>query len=203
MEVKKLDFAETLKDAISIGVKNAPSVIATIFLYVITVWIPYLNIGTTIAMQLLPVELSKGNVINPLYIFEAKYRRHMDQFFILMALQAATIMAGFVLFYIPGIIIALAFSLSYYFLLEKGKNPLDALKASYEATLGNKWTMFLATLLVAIVIGVVAGLLNWVCGMIGVGIITFLVMLVVIVCAMSIMISLSASFWKQLKDNVA
>ena len=27
MEMKKLDFAETLKDSIAIGVKNAPSVV--------------------------------------------------------------------------------------------------------------------------------------------------------------------------------
>ena len=30
MEVKKLDFGETLKDSVAIGVKNAPSVIAAV-----------------------------------------------------------------------------------------------------------------------------------------------------------------------------
>lgn len=50
MEVKKLDFGETLKDSVAIGVKNAPSVIAAVALWLITIWIPYLNVGTTIAI---------------------------------------------------------------------------------------------------------------------------------------------------------
>lgn len=43
MEVKKLDFGETLKDSVAIGVKNAPSVIAAVALWLITIWIPYLT----------------------------------------------------------------------------------------------------------------------------------------------------------------
>lgn len=49
MEMKKLDFAETLKDSIEIGVKNAPSIVVAVTLWLVTIWIPYLNIGTTIA----------------------------------------------------------------------------------------------------------------------------------------------------------
>ena len=45
MEVKKLDFGETLKDSVAIGVKNAPSVIAAVALWLITIWIPYLKCG--------------------------------------------------------------------------------------------------------------------------------------------------------------
>ena len=63
MEMKKLDFAETLKDSIAIGVKNAPSVVVAVALWLVTIWIPYINIGTTIAISLLPVELAKGSVI--------------------------------------------------------------------------------------------------------------------------------------------
>ena len=37
MEVKKLDFGETLKDSVAIGVKNAPSVIAAMALWLITI----------------------------------------------------------------------------------------------------------------------------------------------------------------------
>ena len=67
--MKKLDFAETLKDSIAIGVKNAPSVVVAVALWLVTIWIPYINIGTTIAISLLPVELAKGSVINPLWNF--------------------------------------------------------------------------------------------------------------------------------------
>lgn len=63
MEMKKLDFSETFKDAITIGVKNAPSVIAAVALFLVTIWIPYINIGTFIAITLLPTQLAKGEVI--------------------------------------------------------------------------------------------------------------------------------------------
>mgnify|MGYP003237895369 CR=1 FL=1 len=36
MEMKKLDFAETLKDSIAIGVKNAPSVVVAVALWLVT-----------------------------------------------------------------------------------------------------------------------------------------------------------------------
>ena len=49
MEMKKLDFAETLKDSIEIGVKNAPSIVVAVILWLVTIWIPYINIGTPIA----------------------------------------------------------------------------------------------------------------------------------------------------------
>lgn len=65
MEVKKLDFGETLKDSVAIGVKNAPSVIAAVALWLITIWIPYLNVGTTIAITLLPTQLAKGEIVIP------------------------------------------------------------------------------------------------------------------------------------------
>ena len=50
MEMKQLDFTETFKDAITIGMKNAPSVIAAVALFLVTIWIPYINIGTFIAI---------------------------------------------------------------------------------------------------------------------------------------------------------
>ena len=63
MEMKQLDFTETFKDAITIGMKNAPSVIAAVALFLVTIWIPYINIGTFIAITLLPTQLAKGEVI--------------------------------------------------------------------------------------------------------------------------------------------
>ena len=56
--------------------EKCPSIIAAVALWLITIWIPYLNIGTTIAITLLPTQLAKGEIINPLGIFDAKYRRY-------------------------------------------------------------------------------------------------------------------------------
>ena len=183
METKTLDFSETLRDSLCIGIKNAPSIIAAVVLYLVTIWIPYINIGTTIAITLLPTQLAKGEVINPASIFDSKYRRYMGEYLITTGLMILPILIAFAFLYIPGIVLSLAWSLSYYFLIEKGKNPMEAIKASNDATYGSKWTMFFVMLVFCIVFGVTFGILGAVCSLIDVGFITFLVMFALVVLA--------------------
>lgn len=203
METKKLDFAETFKDAIAIGVKNAPSIIAAVALWLVTIWIPYLNVGTTIAITLLPTELAKGSVINPLGIFDSKYRRCMGEFFIATGLQVMGIYAAMIFLFFPAIVLALSWSLAYYYLLEKGKNPLEALRASNDATYGSKWIMFFINLTFIVATVIVLGILSGICTAINAGFLTFVVMLAAIILVASISMAIKASFWRQLKDNVA
>lgn len=203
MEMKRLDFSETFKDSIAIGVKNAPSVIAAVALFLITIWIPYINVGTYIAITLLPTQLAKGEVINPLSIFDSKYRRYMGEFFITMGLMVIPTYIALLFMFVPGIVISIAWTLSYYFLIEKGKNPIEAIRASNDATYGSKWTMFLVLLVFVIAAFIVLWIFSSICGMINVGFITFVVMFALIVVLMSIGMAINASFWKQLKDNVA
>lgn len=200
--MKKLDFAETLKDSIEIGVKNAPSIVVAVVLWLVTIWIPYINIGTTIAIKLLPIELAKGNVINPLSIFDSKYRRYMGEFLITWGLMLIPIYIATLFLVVPGIVLSLSWSLSFYFLLDKGKNPMQAIKASNDATYGSKWSMFFVILAFAVVMGIVYGIFMLLCSAIDIGFITFVVMLMLIVLASSIRMAIDASFWKQLKDNV-
>ena len=200
--MKKLDFAETLKDSIEIGVKNAPSIVVAVILWLVTIWIPYISIGTTIAIKLLPVELAKGNVINPLSIFDSKYRRYMGEFLITWGLMLIPIYIATLFLVVPGIVLSLSWTLSFYFLLDKGKNPIEAIKASNDATYGSKWTMFFVILVFSIIMGIVYGIFLFVCEAIDVAFITFVVMFILLVLAASIAMAIDASFWKQLKDNV-
>ena len=202
METKKLDFSTTLKDAISIGLKNAPSVIAAVILWLITIWVPYINVGTTIAITLLPTQLAKGKIINPLSIFEGKYRRYMGEYFITMGLMVFPILIGVIFMFVPAIVLSIAWSLSYYFLIEKGKNPIQAIKASNDATYGSKWIMFAAKLVVGIIAGIFLAIFQVLCYAIDVEFITYVVMFVLYVLIISIDMAVNASFWKQLKDNV-
>ena len=123
METKKLDFAATLRDALYIGVKNAPSIVAALVLFLITIWIPYLNIGTFIAVTLLPTQLAKGEVINPVGIFDSKYRRYMGEFFITMGLMIFPILIATLFLYVPGIVLSLAWSLAYYSSSRRARTP--------------------------------------------------------------------------------
>jgi len=203
METKRLDFAETVKDALTIGVKNAPSLIAAVALWLVTIWIPYLNVGTTIAITLLPAELAKGNIINPLGIFDSKYRRYMGEYFITFCLQMIGIYAAMLFLFIPGIVLALSWTLSFYYLLEKGKNPIESLRASNDAMYGSKLIAFLINLVFCIAALIVLFVLSAICGAINVGFITFIVMLAFVVLVASISMAINASIWRQLKDNVA
>ena len=202
METKRLDFATTLQDAIAIGLKNAPSVIAAVALWLVTIWVPYINVGTTIAITLLPTRLAKGEIVNPLGIFDSKYRRYMGEYFITMGLMVFPILIGVLFMIVPAIVLSLAWTLSYYFLFEKGKNPIQAIKASNDATYGSKWTMFAVQLVVGIIVGIVLGIFRFLCDLIDVEFITFIVMFVLYVLAISISMAVNASYWKQLKDNV-
>lgn len=158
--MKKLDIKEVLTEGVGIGIKNIVSLVLATILYVITVWIPYLNVGTTIAMCSIPVELSKGNIINPLFIFDAKFRKNMGEFFILVGLQAMAMVPAFLMGIIPGIVLSYAWALAIYLFIDKDLHALDALRKSNELTYGNKWRMFFIGLILAIALGIVTGILG-------------------------------------------
>lgn len=85
---EKLQFVPSLKDAFAIGVKNLVPIVLSVLLWLVTVWIPYVNVGTTIALATLPVKLSKGEMISPMFIFDSEYRHCMGEYFILQAPSA-------------------------------------------------------------------------------------------------------------------
>ena len=200
--MNKVSFRLTFAEALEIGVKNAPSIIGCVALWLLTIWVPYINVGTTIAINILPIELAKGNVISPLSIFDAKYRKYMGDFLITTGLMIIPIFIAMMFMIVPGIVLSIAWSLAYYFLFEKKKNPMQALSASNEATYGSKWTIFFVLLVFVIAAYIVAGIFTWICAAIDVGFITFVVMLAVFAVIMSVGLAVDVSFWRQLKDNV-
>ena len=156
--MKKLDIKEVLTEGVGIGIKNIVSLVLATILYVVTVWIPYLNVGTTIAFCSIPVELSKGNIINPLFIFDAKYRKNMGEFFILIGLQAMAMVPAFLMGIIPGIVLSYAWGLAIYLFIDKDVHALDALRKSNEYTYGNKWRMFFIGLILTIALSIITSI---------------------------------------------
>ena len=57
-------------------------------------------------------------------------------------LQVLIVLGGLMLFIVPGIIWALQYSLSFYFIVDKEMGPVQALKASAKTTKGAKWDLF-------------------------------------------------------------
>lgn len=157
---KKITILGVWKEGWEITMKNLLSILGAVVLYVLTIWIPYLNVGTTIAMTTIPIELSKGHVISPLFIFDAKYRRYMGEYFMLIGLMIMALIPAYLFLLIPGIVISYAWSLAIYLLLDKKMAPGEAIVKSNEATYGYKWTIFICTLAIYVAIGVVVGIAN-------------------------------------------
>ena len=150
MEQKQLSVGDVLSNAFKIGFKNILSLILAYILWVVTIWIPYLNVGTTIAMFSLPLSLSKGKVISPLEIFDDKYRKYMGEYFMLQGLKTIVLMPALLFMIIPAIIINLSWSLALLILIDKEMDPSSALGESNKMTYGHKWAIFFSYLILAI-----------------------------------------------------
>lgn len=118
--------------------------------------------GTTIAISTIPLKLSEGKVISPLFIFEEKYRQYMGEYFTLIGLMMMSLIPAYCFMVIPGMIIAISWSLALFIMLDKGISPNEALIQSNKATYGYKWTIFFINL----IIGVIAFVLSFALGLI-------------------------------------
>ena len=159
MATQKLQVIPTIKEGIIYGLKNIPSLIGMVILYVLTVWIPYLNVGTTIGVQKSIIKIGRGEVINPLDIFNSEHRRNLGDYFLLMGLMSIGIAGATAFMFIPGIVVSIAWSFAMLFFLDKGLSPTKCLKVSWKTTEGEKWTIFWVILLTYVCFGIVAGVL--------------------------------------------
>ena len=162
---KKIALAKVLTEGFSIGIKNFVSLFVATLLWIVTIWIPFINVGTTIAIKSVPIELSKGKIISPLFIFDKKYRQYMGEFFNLIGLMMMALIRAFLFMIVPGIIINISWSLAIYIMLDKEVSPSDALIMSNKATYGYKWIIFG----VSVVLGVCFFIVNLILGLIPLG----------------------------------
>ncbi len=149
---KKLNFTDILTQAFSLGLKNLFPVIGCIILWLLTIWIPYVNVGTTIAIITLPAAISKGETINPLKIFAKSNYRPMGEFFLASGLRSLIISFAFIFLIIPGIVMQIAYTLTILLVVDKGKGASEALRLSNRATFGHKWTILFWLLFYGIVL---------------------------------------------------
>ena len=158
MDYPKINVMDTIKDGIQLALKNVLSLILLVILYVLTVWIPYLNVGTTVGLYKAVIAMSRGEVVDPVSIFDKDNFKYFGNMFLLLGFQTVGITAATAFMFVPGIILSIAWGFAMYLLIDKGVSPLKALTASYDITLGEKWRIFAITLLVGLVIGLVSGL---------------------------------------------
>ena len=157
---KKITVTGVLSEGIGLGIKNAVSMLGATVLWLLTIWIPYLNVGTTLAMATIPLDVRKGKVISPLFIFDGKYRKFMGEYFTLIGLMYLAIIPALFFMIVPGIIISIGWSLAIYILLDKGVAPGEAMIQSNKATYGYKWTIFGVSFLLVLVFYILLWIIN-------------------------------------------
>ena len=157
--VEKLKVFPTIQAGVLYGFKNVPSLLGMVILYVLTIWIPYLNVGTTIGVQKAVIKIGRGEVINPLDIFKAENRKNLGDYFLLYGLMSMGIAGAAAFMFIPGIVVSIAWGFAIYFFLDKGLSPTKCLKVSWKSTEGEKWTIFWVVVCACLLFSIVGGIL--------------------------------------------
>jgi hypothetical protein len=148
--------------AFRIGVNNTWTILSAGTLWLLTLWIPYLNIGTTIGMLNLIATIGRDEKFIPTSIFNKEYRANMGEFLLLLSFSCVGIVVGLLLGVIPGIMLYFAWSQSFLLMEAHNLSPVEAIRASNHITYGNKWNMFLGMALIQVILAGAFGLLAWV-----------------------------------------
>ena len=141
-----LSIGDIVSNGVSIGMKNFVNLLLASILWVVTIWIPYLNLGTTIAMIDIVARLARGEEISPTGIFDAKYRARIGEFFLFLAFYVAGLVSSYIFLATP--IVQTAWSLAPFLFVDKDRDPLESLKESNKLTYGHKMTIFLAMIVI-------------------------------------------------------
>lgn len=200
----QLSIINVTKETFESSLKNIPSFIGASLLWLVTCWIPYINVGTTIALfYAIPLEISKGQVVNPLSIFDAKYRKYMGEFFNIIGMMAVSIVPAFLFMIVPGIIISIGWSLAICLLIDKEVNPAEAMTLSTKYTYGHKLSIFGAGLLIGVCWFVVAFILNIVLTLIDVDFISAIISILWVAVLLSLNVCFTGIVYRHLVCNNA
>jgi hypothetical protein len=155
-----LEFGDLLAHAFRWGLGQYLNVLLMLVLWVLTIWIPYVNVGTTIAVTAgAPIRLSRQQRIRPAFIFNREYRAVMADWLLLLGLMVPAVLVALLLAGIPAVVLSLGWVLAPLLLVDRGMGVVESLRRSWEATLGEKWTIFFGLVAVYFLYLLPAGLL--------------------------------------------
>lgn len=200
-----MNVGSIISNAVQKGLKNFLPLLVNFILWALTVWIPYLNVGTTIGLVAIAAKMSKDQPISFTEIFDPKYRKRMGEFFLVSAFVGLGVSIGFAFLIIPGIVIGIAWSLAVLLVVDKDMDPVAAMNKSNQLTYGKKGTIFLGFFLVGLIVmaalGIVGGILSLFMGsssMVVLAVIYGIIMMVLGVLAASVYMGAAAYVYGQL-----
>lgn len=196
MQTKKLEVIPSLAEACRLGLQNVVPLILTVVLYVLTFWIPYLNVGTTVGLYRIVIDLSKGKTVDPLSIFKKENFENMGGFFLMLGFLTMGITAAMAFLFIPAIVMGIAWGYAIYIFLEKKVSPLKAMMLSDKATYGEKWTIFFISLLFGIAAGLLCGLFS------AIPKVGFIFVILIVICLSAISVALEAVLYRHFSEKI-
>ena len=158
--MNKLTFSDGFSTSFRLAMNQFWSVLGACLLWLITVWIPYINVGTTIGLIRLQIKLGRGEQIDAGEIFDAENRAAMGKIFLLWSFMTTGIIIGLIFFIIPGIVLWSAWFFSSMLILDRKLDPIQAMSKSYDLTYGYKWVIFFIITLIQIAYGFAAMLFD-------------------------------------------
>jgi uncharacterized membrane protein len=118
----------------------------------------------------------------------------MGEYFLVSGLKSLILLPAMMFLFIPAIVLSIAYSLATLLVIDKGKGAAEALKLSNQLTSGNKWTIFLAQLVIMVAFLIVFWLFSKIWSILG---------LVVMLLAMPLFLGFKANIYGQLAGDVA
>ena len=158
--MEKLDIIQTIKEGVNCALKNFVSLLVAVILYLLTVWIPFLNVGTTVGLVKFVIAMSRGEMVDPLILFKKENFDNFGNLFLFLGLEAMGLVAASFFMLVPAIVLGIAWSFALYFLVDRNMRPVEALDLSFKVTNGEKWRIFATELVLVIAIGILCGLLG-------------------------------------------
>jgi hypothetical protein len=197
-----LRTGEIISYGLSHGLKNIASIAVNFLLWILTFWIPYLNIGTTIGLFVgIVAKSSREEQISFTEIFDPVYRKQMSSYFLVTGLVSAGTSVGLALFFVPGIVLSIAWMLAPLFAVDAEMGPMEAITRSNSVTHGKKAAIFWAFIVIGLITAVGALVLGLVFGLIS-RFLSTLVVIVFVAFAMSFIVSAQGYVYSRLKDEL-
>ncbi|HRX16839.1 MAG TPA: hypothetical protein P5123_11040 [Spirochaetota bacterium] len=174
----ELTVGSLVQNSIKKGIKYVGPLVVNVFLFGLTWWIPYLNVGTAIGLFWgIPTKMSRDEEILITEIFDPKYRKNMGEIFLTLSFVSSGVAIGALFMFVPALVIQVSWSLATLLVADKEYGPIDAIKKSNDLTYGKKWTIFFGSLVLKILLFVACGILVSIFSMIhsGLGVLVGLV----------------------------
>ena len=205
-ETKTIDNVLTvgniLNNAFSIALNNAASIILISIVYIFTIWVPYINIGTTIGFYAFVIAIARNEKFSVDELFSSKYRKRMGTILLLWGICFLGMMAGFVFLIIPGIIISIAWGQANYLVADKNLDAMEALKTSYKITYGEKGVIFLSALLVSLILWLAKFCIASIVATTGSSVLALLAGVLTIVVSMTVWIGFGGYVYNELSKKI-